>query len=911
MQLSLKSTRRARLRLFAMAIALVSSPAQSAVVANDGGVTLWISYDNLDAPGTSLADNVTEANSSPAGGGSCGPTNGARSAAGEPNSPASCPGGTGTCTGEEKFRGDLEKLADYIFQATEGAHYLRRVYVSDEGRAWTSADIAWNVGVGLSSSPFGWANSDVQLSMMSAYRTCIHEVVHHELGHYFYHLPDRYAKDGGYYTGAIGGGASFDVDVTTGDPNTVMSSNFPHVYVDTTNASITADFDPPDAANVVGAVLTPNLLSDGDGSNDGPDRTHHGYTHPFAQDEWVRVPTIHADLSGVHTEGGFADPGTRPPVDIVIVGDDEPHPGFALVLDRSGSMGVTTNGVTAAQYVQEAGMFLYHSADPADIVGTYLYNDSVEELFDYAAYDATNDLPFVSFRTASGLTDIAEALERAIDELIAFHGEGGVSGAEIYLMSDGKQTTGDSIWDQVTRANERGIKINTFMFGDADETTMQSIADGSSGSVTTMSELNDASELKMIMTRKFETGRGRTPIFTFKGPFKDRINLGATSVTGGEFMVPPKSRDIQFYAFQRTGDASSTMTIQLESPSGATFTSPAPNNVAQKGRFNGVEVDKPEVGLWKYRIAGVPGTPLSSEPVELAVYADNPELKGTVWFEDFLPSGAVPVRARLVYRYPLTRIKVSAKLYSGGDFVGQIAFFDDGVGAGDAQASDGIYSALIDFATAEGKRIFRSIKTPKLRVEAEFDVGKSSRPAPNVQYEPGSTMAMVDADYQRGNVATFKAWATGVLNLREKGQADKNRPRLVRGAATWPVKATPGKQGSFFVTIVNARPLASQLRISLGEGVRVRATPVKPRKPLRESKEGAQRDALPTTRESIDETPKKVAGAEERSRQPEPLSANYRIDFVVDKEAAPGARTLKAQYSEAVLELTDAIIVAK
>jgi hypothetical protein len=181
--LKLKLGRRLRAGLIALALTCAASSAsQAAVIANDGGITLWISYDNLDAVGADLGDTITEADSLP-GGFSCGPTNTGRNALGQPNSPPSCPGGSGSCTGAEKISGDIEKLADYIFQSTEGAHYLRRVYVSDRGRAWDSADIKWNVGVGGSSSPFGWANPDVSMSLNSAYRTCIHDVVHHELGH--------------------------------------------------------------------------------------------------------------------------------------------------------------------------------------------------------------------------------------------------------------------------------------------------------------------------------------------------------------------------------------------------------------------------------------------------------------------------------------------------------------------------------------------------------------------------------------------------------------------------------------------------------------------------------------------------------------------------------------------------------
>jgi len=316
----------------------------AAVIGADGGITLYISYDNLDAAGGgSWNDNITQSNGF--GSITCNPTDTARANLGAPNSPGSCPGGD-TCLGREKLEGDIEQLAEYIYQSTEGTHYLRRVYLSDNGRAWDEADVKWNVGGGGSSSAVGaWDSPFIGFNMNSGMRRCIHDVAHHEFGHYFYSLPDRYARSGGYYRGTIGGGPVFDVDVDVGDGNTVMGSNFPHFFVDTTNAEITVSYTPPGGSAVSGEVLTPGLLTDADPNNDGPDRAHHGFTMPFAQDEWSILPGVHAELASVHTEGSFPLPSGMPPVDIRFLGEEDPYPGTMLLLDRSGSMSVTTNGV--------------------------------------------------------------------------------------------------------------------------------------------------------------------------------------------------------------------------------------------------------------------------------------------------------------------------------------------------------------------------------------------------------------------------------------------------------------------------------------------------------------------------------------------------------------------------------------
>ena len=76
---------------------------------------------------------------------------------------------------------------------------------------------------------------------------------------------------------------------------------------------------------------------------------------------------------------------------------------------------------------------------------------------------------------------LALALETAIDAFIAEHGEGGANGGQIFLMSDGKQTVGNDLFDQVDRANQFGIKIHTLTYGNADAATMAQISSTTSG----------------------------------------------------------------------------------------------------------------------------------------------------------------------------------------------------------------------------------------------------------------------------------------------------------------------------------------------------------------------------------------------------------------------------------------------
>ena len=811
----------------------VASPfgiASAAIVASDGGITLWVSWDDLDDPGKDIDEVVNEANSAP-GGFNCTPSNSGRSTLGAPSSPPSCPA-SGPCTGRDKVTGDLDKLADYIWESTEGIHYLRRVYVSDEGRSWEHADIKWNMGIGGSSAAGGgWSNPTRQMTMQSAYRTCIHDVLHHELGHYLYNLPDRYLDSGGYYRGRFGGGTIFDVAVTQRDTNTVMSNNYPHLFVDTTNAIIAIDYTNPSTGSAVsGEILTPDLLTDADPANDGPDRAHHNHTNPFAQDEWSLLPERHVDLAGAHEEGAFPSPGAAPPVEIVFQenADDTPPPGRVLLLDRSGSMSLVTNGVQAVQFVQEAGMFLYHSSDPVDRVATYLYNETVEELFPYELYDSTNELPFASFRNASGLTNIAGALEAAIDALILEHGEGGVPGSEIFLLSDGIQTTGASLETQVSRAAERGIRIHTFSFGGADTETMASISTSTGGSTAPLSEQQDGAELKTVMMEQMEEMRGRTAVAFYRGVIADdtvkRDPSDGTEFIEGSFELPIGSRDLHFYASSPSGNVSTDLRVELVDPLGAAFNSGAANNVAKLGRFAGVKIPKPESGTWTYRLRSF-GATFPSYPLDFSAYALKRDLDTKVEFLRIAGSDTFSVKATAFDRYPLSGIEADAQLYLGGTQIGTLSLADDGSAGGDAVADDGIYSGTLDLSSPRPALVESLLLSGanRLRANVKFRVlANSAVPAGQAHYETGSAPSYIAQDYAANGGGSFNAWGSAFTSFLSQ---DQGTPRIVVSLPKGQV-VERGASTSFTVNIYEARPLASQVRFSAGQGTSVNVTEI-------------------------------------------------------------------------------------
>ena len=849
---------------------------QGATIASDGGVTLWLSYE-LD-----INDDVTQALSSTSA--SCTPTNDAREALLGPgsDSPGSCGDGSAgeTCTGVEKLTGDLEKFAEYLYESSEGAHYLRHAYISDQGRSWETADVKWHVNSGGSSVPMAskW-DTFGGLKIGTGKRTCIHEVLHHEIGHYLYRLPDRYdrSESDGYYKGTINGSSVFNVGVCgDGDTNTVMNSNFPHKYVDTTNASIAISYDPPgsDDFNCPGQVLTPALLTDGDSNNDGPNRAHSIYTHPFAQDEWSYLPGQHVDLTGIHTEGDFSDPDfdDMPEPQFHIIGADAVNPGIILLLDRSGSMQVETNSVSAAQFVQEAGLYLYHSTPDGQFVGAYVYNAGVDPLFEYAEYDSNFALPSspgqAPLLNPTGATNIALALETAIDAFIDEHGEDNANGGQIFLMSDGKQTTGNDLFDQVDRASQLGIKIHTFTYGNADAATMAQISSTTSGDGTAMSEAESGSELKLGMAKQFSLIRGNTPIYSFKGKLTKSGVSGEVEFFQDTFQLPPTGQNLRFYAFQADGNASE-LDIRLKDNTGQNY-QVAATALTDKGRFAGTRIATPQPGKWLVRIlAGKKRKVLPEDAVEIVAYADDRSLDGKVWFKSGPNSisSKMQLRAFLDYRYVLTGMKVLAHLYHEGNHIDSLRMYDDGNKGGDRDRADGIYSANLDLRKLARKAGFKWTKgeygteNPKIRIDVQYLVNKKSVPAPNQHYETGTRYQDLLEHYRP---AEFEAWTTLVHAFSRKSP----KPVLQRIRSR---TAVPGRNYRATVTVLNARPQADEIRLSMGPGIKTQVHRVSPR---------------------LDR-----------------LGVNLSVSYRIDRDAEAGPRSLKVQFGNALLVGKSAVTV--
>lgn len=815
--------------------ALAFNPtARSAAVGSDGGITLYIT-----CVGSLATDMVVDLNGNPV------------------NNPA-----TGTqWNARDKFEHDIRLFAEHLYQMTEGKHYLRHVLVSDGDRSFANADIRWSNFAGLSTGSLGgWDNPGYQIVLRRAFRSNIHEVVSHEFGHYFYTLQDEYLTPTDrpdYYQGYFSGTAAFRVTVSGDCTHTVMNSNNPYQFCDSGEHQLTVSYTNPTTSTAVNdQVLTPALLTDADASNDGPISSW--IDHPYAMDGWTVAAINHTDLAGHHTVGSHPVPnfGTMPAVNIEYVAQDAAAPGRILLLDRSGSMAAESFGIKASQYVQEAGLYLYHSSEATDQIGAYVYNASTDPLFAYGLYNNANTL--VSFYDPQGLTNIHLAIKTGLDALVAAHGEAHVAGAELFLMSDGQQTTGPSLWTQVDRAHDLGVRIHTFAYGDSDQAVMNQISSDTSGEEFIMSENSgNLMNLKLAVIKALSRTRGWTLVHSAYGTLEKTGTLNGVDIKTVQFGIPAGAKDLKFYVLPEQPEQNNYGFDMKHATSGQ-GASTVTTSIQTKGRFKGQGIKHPADGSWTVTIKGDPKTQrLPVGKVQLLAYVDNAELKAQVWMDRAIvtygKNATTKLYARIANQYPLTRVKTKAVLRApSGSVVQTVSIRDDGR-APDAIADDGIYTGRIVLEKLPIDKIGR------FTAAAHFDVTVDSVPAPNAEYESREDYALALKSFKP---SAFSADAETALAVKRAAAEPAIRSRDL---AKKVVATGKSYDGSFLLT--NAFPSATVLRVNLGQGIIIK---------------GVQADRPKGT---------------------------YKIAFNVTKKAKPGSRDLSVQFGKTILTLPTAIVV--
>jgi len=811
-----------------------------------------------------------------------------------------------------KLEYDLQLFAGNIFALSEGKHYIRNVVISDRGRGWDTADVRWDPGAGLSGATAGgWQTADGHIIIKRAWRKDISAVLTREFAAYFYGVGDEYASPSGrtdYYQG-IRDGKTFQVIVEQGCPSCLSNPAAPLQFCDKTDHSIKIKYQCPVSKEHVTEVLTPAVLLDGDPGNDGPINGRTG--HPFAMDAWSIAAANHAELVGHHDDGVRArivSAKTPAPAFDFKAGDESA--GQLLLVDCSGVMTAEEFGIPSTQYLQEAALFFCESAPVGSYVGAYSYGRAVAPVVPYGLKKGpVSPAPLCA---AGGVMDLSQVLRAALDVLVRTHGAAGTSGAEIFLVSNGRGDDDTALWRQVERAADLRVQINVFSYGDIDTVTMARIAGETRGHSCLLSQpSSDLMNLKTTIAKAVIQMRGLTTVCS------DVVNLTAVDAVDEigtyaavEFTVPKDARSLEFYAMPMRR-VLQPWALRLVDPAGGTVLVP-PTPAQQQGRFAAQTVARPLPGVWKAEVVTdkiVDAIPLRA--VQLFGYVDA-SLSADLWCEaDLLDVRAGHPRVRvctsLSSDFPITELKAGVHVHDTlGRWLATVAVNDDGE-AGDEVAGDGVHSGILD------TEAMRRTDATTLTLKAELQTVKGSTPAPNCQYE-------LDVDYEAA-LRRFRPSIVRVFAERFIGFS----PTMVRAPAlevelenevvrktqlgdievttltTKPETVRPGRIYVRRIRLYDAPLGEGDVRVGLGQGITVLS--IRPSTGARgwraeEVTYAVDRDyrPIPLNEDGYALTREQLAKRDLRTGW-------YDVRFRVDKDAAFGVRDLQVQVDGELLTI--------
>ncbi len=161
-----------------------------------------------------------------------------------------------------------------------------------------------------------------------------------------------------------------------------------------------------------------------------------------------------------------------------------PEVATVFVIDNSGSMRrpVLGSRQTQQQLANEATALAINSLDRSDLVGVVAFNSEADVVVRLAPNrDSKDSVERVRNIRSGGGTDIAEGLERAIDQFKDLDANPQVAKSvkvrQCILLTDGKSMREEELPGLVDQLVKMGVKVNTIAVGDdADTSTLERLA---------------------------------------------------------------------------------------------------------------------------------------------------------------------------------------------------------------------------------------------------------------------------------------------------------------------------------------------------------------------------------------------------------------------------------------------------
>lgn len=592
----------------------------------------------------------------------------------------------------------FEHFADAVYEATNGAHYVRTIRVFPNGEFSRSADVVWqSAPMRPSANTAGWGvagqhiymadtfDVGVQLDALDvANRRSAGYVLAHEFCHYAYGLYDEYRGQADPESGELNPRQPRASDVPIvpsimANPWLAAQQNdFRHLNFSIANASPIGDFNDTQHTaqhRVYSASCWETLVRS---ASEDP-RSRSLWARP-RRTQWSDL-VFKAPAGEAGWTADLPDPAARGALNVVWMLDGII---YELVIDHSGSM-----AGDKIEKAKTAAQFLVDTIPTGASVGVVEFDASQVVTHPILAMNSDADRNSVKAAiagiNAGGATDIEGAALFGLDQLNAVAEE---AGKVVFLLTDGN-TTVPSVDPQVVISDFQvaGVPLFTFGYGgDADEVLLRELAEQTGGryyfSPITLADITAV----FADANRHASGGGNivsgdsisTPGSAFVRNFPVDDSVGTVIVT-----------------LTYTGAASDAV-VELRQPTGAIVVATAIEESADETQVR-YRIENPLVGTWNLQVMSGNGAALPFKYDVSFDTADNSfgytltvqNLTGlVVKYPEPMLLTAVLKKAR-----PIAGASVTAtiKRPNGGSF--SIPFRDDGV-APDAMANDGQYSAI-------------------------------------------------------------------------------------------------------------------------------------------------------------------------------------------------------------------------
>ena len=602
-----------------------------------------------------------------------------------------------------KLKNAFENYAKTVYDATEGNHKLRKIYVYLEDAEKSSCDIYIQNKAGRAHAYFNSFGKGglrkifgtrINMFMSNIYggeRTGweIGVTLAHEFGHYVFGLFDEYAE-------------SSDVLTLPWLPHThdegcssiMHSKDFQDFCYDENHTLVNAQH------RMHKASCWSTLVRDS--KNDPWSILYIFYPRRTKYDGLVYP-----------SEGTYTQPGGDDELEIIYV--EESRSQVVLIIDSSGSMGwyqkIELAKAAAKQFVD-----LLQIGDKLAVVSYRSYvttNWSMSEIT--GPPPQTNIKAAIEALYASGTTAMGDAMRTALNILINQADPYIRRGAILLsngLHNYGREHPNNVVPDYISE----GIPIYTIALGsDANKTLMQQIANQTGGSYYFAPGASDLQEIYAAITQ--QTTATEQLVETFSE------TLALNESVGHVIVVDSTVEDITFLVSWDSGD---TMLLELVTPSGQVI---SPTNVgifpnvsyAAESTYALYRVQTPDIGNWTLQITATNITNTGAVAGQVQAEAD---IHFSISVESDTISYPTPIGIAGALRKNLNIASASViaeiSTPDGSEII--LDLHDNGESP-DFAADDGIYSGLYSDYTLDGEyEIVVTATNPNLEA-AEMDKG--------------------------------------------------------------------------------------------------------------------------------------------------------------------------------------------